>query len=140
MKFVTKGFTAESDTWEGRENLKNAKEAIEEFEKKYQRDMKDVAKQECEEGMFRKGELPGRFTVRKLFRWSNKRYDQEYQERLKRNQRWWKGKQSGERKMETIVEEEEIKKENSEVREQIEEDDNKMDNMIDPYYELQEIP
>jgi len=27
---------AESDTWEGRENLKNAKEVIEEFEKKYQ--------------------------------------------------------------------------------------------------------
>jgi len=25
----------ESDTWEGRENLKNAKEAIEEFEKEY---------------------------------------------------------------------------------------------------------
>ena len=31
-----KGFTVESDTWEGRENLKNAKEAIEEFEKEYQ--------------------------------------------------------------------------------------------------------
>ena len=30
-----KGFTAESDTWEGRENLKNAKEVIEEFEKEY---------------------------------------------------------------------------------------------------------
>jgi len=26
---------AESDTWEGRENLKNTKEAIEEFEKEY---------------------------------------------------------------------------------------------------------
>jgi len=26
---------AESNTWEGRENLKNAKEAIEEFEKEY---------------------------------------------------------------------------------------------------------
>jgi len=26
---------AESDTWEKRENLKNAKEAIEEFEKEY---------------------------------------------------------------------------------------------------------
>ena len=38
--------------------------------------------------------------------------------------------------METIVEEEEIKKENSEVREWIEEDDNEMDNMIDPCYEL----
>ena len=30
-----KGFIAESDTWEGRENLKNAQEAIEEFEKEY---------------------------------------------------------------------------------------------------------
>ena len=38
-----KGFTVESDTWEGRENLENAKEAIEEFEKEHQRDMKDVA-------------------------------------------------------------------------------------------------
>ena len=42
--------------------------------------------------------------------------------------------------METIVEKEEIKKENSEVREWIEEDDNEMDNMIDLCYELQEIP
>jgi len=30
-----KGFTAESDIWEERENLKNAKKAIEEFEKEY---------------------------------------------------------------------------------------------------------
>jgi len=47
-----KGFTAESDTWEGRENLENAKEAIEEFEKEYQRDIEDVAQQECKEGTF----------------------------------------------------------------------------------------
>jgi len=33
---------AESDTWEGRENLENAKEAIEEYEKKYQQDMENV--------------------------------------------------------------------------------------------------
>ena len=62
-----KGFTAESDTWEGRENLKNAREAIEEFEREYQRDMEDMARQECKEGTFRRGELPGRFTARKLF-------------------------------------------------------------------------
>ena len=31
-----KGFIAESDTWEGRENLKNVQEAIKEFEKEYQ--------------------------------------------------------------------------------------------------------
>jgi len=47
-----KGFTAESDTWEGRENLENAKEAIEEFEKEYQRDMKDVAWQKRKEETF----------------------------------------------------------------------------------------
>jgi len=47
--------------------------------------MKDIAKQECEEGMFRKGELLEKFTARKLFGWSNKRYDQEYWGRLERN-------------------------------------------------------
>jgi len=28
--------------------------------------------------IFRRRELPGRFIVRKLFRWSDKRYDKEY--------------------------------------------------------------
>ena len=79
--------------------------------------MKDIARQEHEEGTFRRGELPGRFTARKLFGWSDKRYDQEYWGRLERNWRWWKGKQLGERKMETIIEEEEIREESSGVRE-----------------------
>jgi len=73
-----KRFIAESNTWEGRENLENAKEAIKEFEKEYQQDMEDMARQEHKEEMFRRGELPGRFTARKLFGWSDKRYDQEY--------------------------------------------------------------
>jgi len=30
-----KGFMAESDTWEEKENLENAKEVVEEFEKEY---------------------------------------------------------------------------------------------------------
>jgi len=38
-----KGFTAELDTWEGRENLKNAQEAIKEFEREYRQDIEDVA-------------------------------------------------------------------------------------------------
>jgi len=46
-----------------------------------------MARQECEEGMFRRGELLGRFTARKLFGWSDKRYDQEYWGRLERNWR-----------------------------------------------------
>jgi len=53
----------------------------------YRQDMEDVARQEHKEETFRRGELLGRFTARKLFRWSDKRYDQEYWERLERN---WK--------------------------------------------------
>ena len=63
-----KGFTVESDTWEGRENLKNAKEAIKEFEKEYQQDMEDVAWQEHEETTFKYGELPGKFMAKMLYR------------------------------------------------------------------------
>ena len=68
--------------------MKNTKEAIEEFEKEYQRDMEDVARQEHKEGTFKKEELPGRFMARKLFRWLNKRYNQEYWGRLERHWRW----------------------------------------------------
>jgi len=77
----------ESDTWEGRENLGNAKEAIEEFERKYQQDIKEVNQQEREEGIFERGELPGRFIAKKLFGWSDKKYDEEYWGRLERNWR-----------------------------------------------------
>jgi len=48
--------------------LENAKEVIKEFEKEYRQDMEDVRKQEREKGIFRRRELPGRFTVKKLFR------------------------------------------------------------------------
>jgi len=58
--------------------LKNAKEAVKEFEKQYWQDIKDVRRQKREKGMFRRGELPGRFIARKLSRWSDKRYDKEY--------------------------------------------------------------
>jgi len=34
----------ELDTWEERENLGNAKEAIEEFEKEYRQDMENIRK------------------------------------------------------------------------------------------------
>jgi len=44
--------------------------------------MKDIRKQEREEGIFRRGELPGRFTAKKLFGWTDKRYDQEYWRRF----------------------------------------------------------
>jgi len=133
-----KGFTAESDTWEGEENLENAKEAIEEYEREYRRDIEDVRRQKREKGTFRRGELPGQFTARKLFGWSDKRYDKEYWGRLERNWRRWKGgRKKGRRTIETIREEEkDIKQENSRLKEWTEEDDDEIGNMVDPYYEL----
>ena len=125
----------ESDTWEGRENLGNAKEAIEEFEREYQWDIEEVNQQEREEGIFERGELSGRFMAKKLFGWSDKKYDKEYWGRLERNWRQWKrGQPKKRRTMEMIREEE--KKDKSGIREWIEEDNEKMDNMVDPYYEL----
>ena len=62
----------ESDTWEERENLENAKEAIEEFKKEYQRDIEDMVRQKHKERTFRWGELPGRFMARKLYGWLDK--------------------------------------------------------------------
>jgi len=77
----------ESDTWKEKENLENAKKAIKEFEKEYQQDMENIRKQKREKGIFRRGELLGRFTVRKLYGWIDKRYDKKYWARLKRNWR-----------------------------------------------------
>ena len=62
-----KEFTAESNTWEGKENLENAREAIKEFEKEYQQNIEEVNRQKKEKETFKKGELPGRFTAKKLF-------------------------------------------------------------------------
>jgi len=127
----------ESNTWEGRENLKNTKEAIKEFKKEYRKDMEDVARQECKEETFQQEELPGRFTARTLYGWSDKQYDQEYWRRLERNWRRWKSKKLVRRgTMKTILEEEEIKEEKSGVREWTEEDEDEMGNIVDPYYEL----
>ena len=100
--------------------------------------MEDVRKQERKKGMFRREELPGRFTVKKLFGQSDKRYDKEYWGRLKRNWKWWKEKQrNGRKTLETIREDkEEIKQKESEIREYTKEDKNKIGNMVDPYHEL----
>ena len=57
---------------------------------------------------------------------------------MERNWRQWKGKRKKEqRTMETIREEEEdIEQENSGLKEWIEEDNNEIGNMVNPYYKL----
>ena len=76
--------------------------------------------------------------ARKLFGWSDKRYDEEYWARLERNWRQWKEKRAIEQRIiETIKEEEEeIEQENSRLREWTKEEDDEIGNICDLYYEL----
>ena len=62
-----KGFMAEGNTWERRENLKNAEELIEEFK----RGGVEVRRQEGEVDEYRRMELPGKYMVKLLYRWDN---------------------------------------------------------------------
>ena len=66
---------------------------MKEFEEEYGRDDQEVRRQEKEENNrdYWRGELPGRFTARKLYGWNDKRYDREYWDRMDRNWKKWKG-------------------------------------------------
>ena len=86
-----KGFTAEEDTWERKENLKNAEEVLEEFKGRMNA---EVRRQEridmAEERDFRRGELPGKFTAKMLYGWDDGKFEEEYLKKLERNWRKWK--------------------------------------------------
>ena len=71
-----KGYTVEENIWEGLENLKNAREKIEEFEKgRFKEEIRRIRMKkgkemklnpEAEE--FRRGELPGKYIAKLLYR------------------------------------------------------------------------
>jgi len=87
-----KGCTAEEDTWENRENLKNASELVEEFEKEYGREEEEETRwqeREEEESTYNRG-LPGKYTAKLLYRWGEKKYKQEYWKKLEENWQRWK--------------------------------------------------
>ena len=64
-----KSFTAEGDTWERRENLKNVGELIKEFEQGgiEVRQQKKIEKEKGEDE-YKRMELPGKYTAKLLYR------------------------------------------------------------------------
>jgi len=81
-----KGFIAESDTWERKEDLENAREALEKFKGRMNTEVRRQEKiDRVEEKDFRRGELPGKFTARMLYRWDDGKFEQEYLKKLERN-------------------------------------------------------
>jgi len=77
-----KGYTAEEDTWENKENLENAKELVEEFERVYGEEVEELRRQEQEEEekeFSRK--LSREFTAKLLYGWEKRRYKREREKR-----------------------------------------------------------
>ena len=81
----------EGDIWERKENLKNAEEALDEFERRMSA---EVRRQEridmVEERDFRRGELLGKFIARMLYGWNDGKFKEEYLKKLERNWKRWK--------------------------------------------------
>jgi len=82
-----KGFTAEGDTWERKENLKNTEELIKEFEQ----GEVVVRRQVEEKEEYRRMELPGKYTAKLLYGWGDQRFEKEYLRKLEKNWKRWKG-------------------------------------------------
>jgi len=79
------------DTWKRREDLRNTREALEEFKErmnvKVRRQEKlDMAK----ERNFRREELLGKFTVKMLYGWDDRKFEKKYLRKLERNWQKWK--------------------------------------------------
>jgi len=93
-----KGYTAEENMWERVENLKNAIEKVEEFEKeRFEEEIQRIRikkgkemKLNLEAEEFRRGELLGKYIAKLLYGWDNKKFDEEYLKKLERNWNRWK--------------------------------------------------
>ena len=72
----------EEDTWENRENLENAKELVEEFEREYEEEIEELRQQELEKKKKEfSQELPREFTAKLLYGWRKRRYEREREKR-----------------------------------------------------------
>ena len=81
-----KEFIVEGDTWERKENLKNAEEALKEFEGRINAEVRKQEKTDiAEERDFKRENLPGKFMARMLYRWDDGKFEEEYLKKLERN-------------------------------------------------------
>jgi len=88
-----KRFTAESNTWEKEENLKNAKELVDDFEGRIGikiRYQEEVVEKKREKEEYRRMEFPGKYTAKVLYGWGDKKFEDEYLKKLEKNWRRWK--------------------------------------------------
>ena len=93
-----KEFMVKNDIWKKKENLKNARELIDEFEGRVGA---EVRRQEGIEERwkiklnlnaeeFRRSELLVKYTVKILFKWDDRKFENQYLKKLERNWQRWK--------------------------------------------------
>ena len=80
----------ESDTQKKEEDLRNAKELVDNFEGRLGTEVRQqikIEKKVREEEEYRRMELPGKYTVKLLYRWNDGKFKDEYLRKLERNWR-----------------------------------------------------
>ena len=83
-----KGFTAENDTWEKEEDLRNTKKLVNDFEERLEVEVRwQVEKRKVERMEYRRMELLGKYIAKLLYGWDDKRFEEEYLRKLEWN---WK--------------------------------------------------
>ena len=75
-----KGYIAEEDTQKLRKNLESAQDLVNRFEEEYKKNIRQIKKRNIKEDC--KGELPGRYIAKMLYKQDNKRFDREYQRKI----------------------------------------------------------
>ena len=83
-----KGYMAEEDTWERKENLGNAQKALRDYERGYEETARRI--REDEDGTYSRSKLPGRYMAKLLYGWDNRKFEREYLEKLERSWKRWK--------------------------------------------------
>ena len=87
----------ESDTWEREEDLRNAKELVDDFEGKLGTEVRQQVSEKKERKVkreeYKKMELLEKYMAKLLYGWNNRKFEKEYLKKLKKNWRWWKNDQ-----------------------------------------------
>ena len=112
-----KEFTAEGDTQERKENLKNVEETLEEFEGRINAEVRRQEKIDMtEERDYRRMELLGKYTAKLLYRWDDQKFKEEYLNKLEKNWKKWKKDRQIDKREHLKRIEEKMEEENEKIR------------------------
>ena len=74
-----------------KKDLGNARELVDDFEERLGTEVRQqVGERKVEKEKYRRMELPGKYTAKLLYGWDNKKFEEEYLEKLEWNWKRWK--------------------------------------------------